>query len=50
LREHFEVDRHFVVLATLNALVKEGKLSADVPAMAIAQYKINPNKVNPAYA
>jgi len=50
LREHFEVDRHFVVLATLNALVKEGKLSADVPAKAIAQYKINPNKVNPAYA
>ncbi|MFY9347019.1 MAG: pyruvate dehydrogenase (acetyl-transferring), homodimeric type, partial [Orrella sp.] len=50
LREHFEVDRHFVVLATLNALVKEGKLSADAPAKAIAQYKINPNKVNPAYA
>jgi len=50
LREHFEVDRHFVVLSTLNALVKEGKLSADVPAKAIAQYKINPNKVNPAYA
>jgi pyruvate dehydrogenase E1 component len=50
LREHFEVDRHFVVLATLNALVQEGKLSADVPAKAIAKYKINPNKVNPAHA
>jgi len=50
LREHFEVDRHFVVLATLHALVKEGKLKADVSAKAIAKYKIDPNKVNPARA
>lgn len=50
LREFFEVDRHFVVLATLNALVQEGKLSADLPAQAIAKYNINPNKPNPAYA
>jgi pyruvate dehydrogenase E1 component len=50
LREHFEVDRHFVVLATLHALAQEGKVSADLPAKAISQYKINPNKANPAYA
>ncbi len=30
LREFFEVDRHYVVLAALSALVKEGALKADV--------------------
>jgi len=50
LREHFEVDRHFVVLATLVELAREGKVDKDAPAKAIAKYGINPNKPNPAYA
>jgi pyruvate dehydrogenase E1 component len=50
LREHFEVDRHFVVLATLAELASEGKVDKDAPAKAIAKYGINPDKPNPAYA
>jgi pyruvate dehydrogenase E1 component len=50
LREHFEVDRHFVVLATLVELARTGKVEKDVPAKAIAKYGIDPNKPNPAYA
>jgi pyruvate dehydrogenase E1 component len=50
LREHFEVDRHFVVLAALRALADEGKVPASVLAQAIKKYGINPNKANPHYA
>jgi predicted GTPase len=50
LREHFEVDRHFVALATLVELARDGKVGKDVPAQAIAKYGINPNKPNPPYA
>jgi pyruvate dehydrogenase E1 component len=50
LREHFEVDRHFVVLATLKALVEEGTMDAKVVAQAIKKYNINSDKKNPAYA
>ncbi|MCK9509817.1 MAG: pyruvate dehydrogenase (acetyl-transferring), homodimeric type [Pigmentiphaga sp.] len=50
LREHFEVDRHFVVLSALRALVDEGKLPAKVLPEAIRKYGINPDKANPQYA
>jgi len=50
LREHFEVDRHFVVVATLKALCDEGKVSAKKVAEAIKQYGIDPSKANPHYA
>ena len=50
LREHFEVDRHFVVLATLRALADEGSVPAAKVAAAIKKYGINPNKANPAHA
>jgi pyruvate dehydrogenase E1 component len=50
LREHFEVDRHFVVLATLRALADEGAVPATKVAAAIKKYGINPNKANPAHA
>ena len=50
LREHFEVDRHFVVLATLRALADEGSVPATKVAAAIKKYGINPNKANPAHA
>lgn len=50
LREHFEVDRHFVVLATLRALADEGTVPASKIAEAIKKYGIDPNKANPQYA
>ncbi len=50
LRNHFEVDRYFVVLAALKALADEGKLPAAKVAEAIAKYNIDVNKANPHYA
>jgi pyruvate dehydrogenase E1 component len=50
LRSHFEVDRHFVVLATLKALADAGTIDAALIAQAIKKYDINVDKSNPAYA
>jgi len=50
LREHFEVDRHFVVLATLRALADEGTVPVSQVAAAIKKYGIDPDKANPQYA
>ncbi|WP_406611973.1 pyruvate dehydrogenase (acetyl-transferring), homodimeric type [Alcaligenes aquatilis] len=50
LREHFEVDRHFVVLAALRALAEEGKIPFSKASEAIAKYGINPSKANPQHA
>jgi pyruvate dehydrogenase E1 component len=50
LREHFEVNRHFIVVAALKGLADEGKLPVSKVAEAIAKYGINADKVNPLYA
>jgi len=50
LREHFEVDRHFVVLAALRALADDGAVAVEKVSEAIARYGINANKANPQYA
>ena len=50
LREHFEVDRHFVVLAALKQLADEGVVPVSKVADAIKKYAINPAKINPLYA
>ncbi len=50
LREHFEINRHFIVVAALKALADEGTLPAAKVAEAIAKYGINADKVNPLYA
>ena len=47
LREFFEVDRHYVVVAALKALADEGKIETSVVATAITKYGINPEKPNP---
>jgi pyruvate dehydrogenase E1 component len=47
LRSFFEVDRYYVVLATLKALVDEGKLPASKALEAIKKYKLDANKPNP---
>ncbi len=50
LREHFEVNRHYIVVAALKALAEEGTVPAAKVAEAIAKYGINADKVNPLYA
>ncbi|MFA5488464.1 MAG: pyruvate dehydrogenase (acetyl-transferring), homodimeric type [Candidimonas sp.] len=50
LREHFEVDRRFVVLAALRSLADEGQLPMKKVAEAIKKYGINPEKANPHHA
>ncbi len=50
LREHFEIDRHFVVIAALKALADEGTVPAAKVAEAIKRYGIDAGKVNPVTA
>ncbi len=50
LREHFEVDRRFVVLAALRALADEGALPMKTVAEAMHKYGIDPEKTNPYHA
>jgi pyruvate dehydrogenase E1 component len=50
LREHFEVNRHYIVVAALKALSEEGKVPVAKVAEAIAKYGIQADKVNPLYA
>jgi pyruvate dehydrogenase E1 component len=50
LREHFEVNRHYIVVAALKALSEEGTVPATQVAEAIKKYGIKTEKVNPLYA
>ena len=50
LRRHFEVDRHYVVVATLSALAADGAVPASAVTDAIARYDIDPDKLDPARA
>jgi pyruvate dehydrogenase E1 component len=50
LREHFEVNRHYIVVAALKALSEEGTVPVAKVAEAIAKYGIKADKVNPLYA
>ncbi|MBL0944288.1 MAG: pyruvate dehydrogenase (acetyl-transferring), homodimeric type [Hydrogenophaga sp.] len=50
LREHFEINRHYIVVAALKALSEEGKLPAAKVAEAIQKYGIKADKINPLYA
>ncbi|MEJ7747606.1 MAG: pyruvate dehydrogenase (acetyl-transferring), homodimeric type, partial [Luteimonas sp.] len=47
LREFFEVNRHYIVVAALKALADEGVIATSVVADAVAKYGIDPNKPNP---
>lgn len=47
LREFFEVNRYYVVVAALKALQEEGKLEASVVAKAMQKFHINPEKPAP---
>jgi pyruvate dehydrogenase E1 component len=48
LREFFEVDHRYVVVATLSALARDKKIEPKVAQDAIAALNINPEKANPA--
>jgi pyruvate dehydrogenase E1 component len=48
LRDFFEVDYRYVVVATLTALAREGKVDASVVEQAIKAFEINPEKSDPA--
>ncbi len=50
LRRHFEVDTGHVVLAVLDGLLADGKVSEDVVADAIARYDIDPEAIDPYWA
>jgi pyruvate dehydrogenase E1 component len=47
LRQFFEVNRFYIVVAALKALADEGTLDASEVSRAIALYNINPDKPNP---
>ena len=47
LRKHFEVDRYFIAVAALYALVDDGRVSSKTVKAAIKKYGIDPNKNNP---
>ena len=47
LRKHFEVDRYYIAVAALSALVEKGCISAKTINSAIKKYGIDPEKNNP---
>ena len=47
LRSHFEVDRYHIVVASLRALMDEGKIKVDVVKAAMKKMGISPDKTNP---
>lgn len=47
LRHFFEVDRYFIVVATLKTLAEEGKVTHDKVTEAIKRFGIDPDKPNP---
>jgi len=49
LREFFEVNRYFVVVASLFALMKEGKVEAKTVKEAMKKFGISPDKLDPLY-
>ncbi len=47
LRSFFEVDRYYIVVAALKALVDSKKIDIEILTKAIRKYKMNNNKPNP---
>jgi pyruvate dehydrogenase E1 component len=50
LREHFEINRHYIVVAALKSLAEDGVLPMAKVAEAIAKYGLKTDKINPLYA
>jgi pyruvate dehydrogenase E1 component len=50
LRQHFEVDQNYVVVAALYELANRGEVKRSVVTEAIKRFNINSDKLNPLYA
>ncbi len=50
LREHFEIDRHYIVVAALKTLADDGAMPVAKVADAIKKYGIDAERTNPLYA
>jgi pyruvate dehydrogenase E1 component len=50
LREHFEINRHYIVVAALKSLADEGSVPMAKVAEALTKYNINVDKINPLFA
>ena len=48
LREFFEVDYRYIVVATLSTLMRDGKIAPAVVEQAMKTHNINADKSNPA--
>ena len=49
LRQHFEVDRQYIVVAALKALADDGQLAASEVTKAIKAFGLDVDKLNPLY-
>jgi pyruvate dehydrogenase E1 component len=47
LREHFEVDRHYIAVTALKALADDGAIDQKTVAQAIDKYVIDPDRPDP---
>ncbi|MGB5165487.1 MAG: pyruvate dehydrogenase (acetyl-transferring), homodimeric type [Woeseiaceae bacterium] len=47
LREHFEVDRHYIAVSALKALADDGALDQETVVAAIKKYGIDPDRPDP---
>ncbi|CAG9000213.1 MAG: Pyruvate dehydrogenase E1 component [Candidatus Celerinatantimonas neptuna] len=50
LRRHFEVNAHYLVVATLHQLAQDGQLDKSIVTEAIAKFGIDAEKINPLHA
>ena len=50
LRKHFEVDRYFVVIATLRSLFDEGAIELSVLKAAMEKFSISGDKPDPMFS
>jgi pyruvate dehydrogenase E1 component len=50
LRAHFEVNQHYVVIATLSELAKRGDIEKSTVAEAIKKYGLDTSKTNPLFS
>jgi pyruvate dehydrogenase E1 component len=50
LRQHFEVDQNYIVVAALYELANRGEIKHTVVSEAIKRFNINADKLNPLYA
>ena len=50
LREHFEINRHYIVVAALKQLADQGSIPKGTVLDAIRSYGLDVDKINPLYA